>query len=89
MVVATGDGIFRKQTTVGTVGVGLWLDYGVRLTLSVNLDTHDMHPRERAQREVAVAQQRLSCNVCGPCEVWTDGYGYGRAMHGTSTSNED
>lgn len=49
IVVATGDGIFRTQTTAGTVGAGWWLDYGARLTLSVNLDTHGMHPRERAQ----------------------------------------
>jgi hypothetical protein len=39
------DGMFRMQTTVGTVGVGWWLDYGARLTLSVDLQIHDSQPK--------------------------------------------
>ena len=42
-----------KQTTVGTVGAGWWLDYGARLTLSVEPGTHDVRSWAmlRAQRQ--------------------------------------
>jgi hypothetical protein len=59
-----------RQTTVGTVGAGWWLDYGARLTLSVNLDTHDMSLRARARESHrGTADAVVQC--LGLREVWT------------------